>query len=70
MASDHTNVGEEVFAALHEHYTDQQILEIGWRAAMFIGYGRLIVTLGIESVGQSCAIPAHREKMPAQSARG
>ena len=27
---------------------------------MFIGYGRLIVTLGIESVGQSCAIPAHR----------
>ena len=27
---------------------------------MFIGYGRLIVTLGIESVGQSCAIPTHR----------
>ena len=60
MASDHTNVGDEVFGALREHYTEQQILELGWRVAMFIGYGRLIVTLGIESVGQSCAIPAHR----------
>jgi alkylhydroperoxidase family enzyme len=59
MASDHTKVGEEVFAALHEHYTERQILEIAWRAAMFIGYGRLIVTLGIASVGQSCAIPSH-----------
>ena len=60
MASDHTKIGEEVFAALREHYTEQQMLELAWRAAMFIGYGRLIVTLGIESVGQSCAIPAHR----------
>lgn len=62
MASDHTNVGDEVFAALREHYTEQQILEIAWRVAMFIGYGRLIVTLGIEGVGQSCAIPAHAGK--------
>jgi alkylhydroperoxidase family enzyme len=60
MASDHTNVGDEVFAALRDHYTEQQILELAWRAAMFIGYGRLIVTLGIESVGQSCAIPVRR----------
>jgi alkylhydroperoxidase family enzyme len=59
MASDHTKVGDDVFGALREHYTEQQILELAWRAAMFIGYGRLIVTLGIESVGQSCAIPAH-----------
>ena len=60
MASDHTNVGDDVFTPLREHYTEQQMLELAWRAAMFIGYGRLIVTLGIESVGQSCAIPAHR----------
>jgi len=59
MASDHTNVGDDVFAALREHYTEQQILELGWRAAMFIGYGRLIVTLGIESVGRSCRVPEH-----------
>ena len=26
MASDHTNMGEQVFAALREHYTEQQIL--------------------------------------------
>jgi len=62
MASDHTNVGDDVFAPLREHYTEQQILELGWRAAMFIGYGRLIVTLGIESVGQTCAIPSHAAK--------
>jgi alkylhydroperoxidase family enzyme len=65
MASDHTNVGDEVFTALHEHYTEQQILELGWRASMFIAYGRLIVTLGIESVGQSCVIPAHGAKRTA-----
>ena len=62
MASDHTNVGDDVFGPLREHYTEQQILELGWRAAMFIGYGRLIVTLGIEGVGQSCAIPQHKTK--------
>ena len=66
MASDRTKVRDDVFTPLREHYTEQQILELAWRAAMFIGYGRLIVTLGIESVGQSCAISAHR----ANNARG
>ena len=59
MAGDHTQVNDEVFAELRKHYSEPQILEICWRIAMFIGYGRLLVTLGIESVGQSCALPHH-----------
>lgn len=62
MASDHTKVGDDTFAALREHYDERQILELAWRVAMFIGYGRLLVTLGIESVGQSCALAGHAKK--------
>lgn len=45
--------------------TPVPVLELGWRASMFIAYGRLIVMLGVESVGQSCVIPAHGAKRTA-----
>jgi hypothetical protein len=28
------------------HYNEGQVLELGWAAAAFIGYGRLIHTFG------------------------
>jgi alkylhydroperoxidase family enzyme len=58
MAGDHKNAPfDEIFAELRKHYSEEQIVELGWRTSVFIGYGRLVYALGVDAIGASCRIP-------------
>ena len=76
MAGDHKNAPfDEVFAELRKYYTEEQIVELGWRTSVFIGYGRLVYALGVDAIGQSCRLPhlataaAHRALAGSRSRR-
>lgn len=61
MAGDHKNAPyDEIFAELRKHYTEEQIVALGWKTGMWLGYGRLVHALDVPSVGESCAIPLRR----------
>lgn len=45
FATDHLSVDDAVFARLREHFTDREILDLGFHVATFVGYGRLAATL-------------------------
>ena len=58
MAGDHKNEPyEEIFAEMRKYYTEEQVVELGCRASVFIGYGRLVYALGVDAIGQSCRLP-------------
>jgi len=58
MAGDHKRAPfDEIFAELRNHYSEEQIVELGWRTSVFIGYGRLVYALGVDAIGASCRIP-------------
>ena len=58
MAGDHKNAPfDEIFSELKIYYTEQQIVALGWKIGMWLGYGRLVHALDVPSVGESCAIP-------------
>jgi alkylhydroperoxidase family enzyme len=58
MAGDHKHAPfDEIFAELRKHYGEEQIVELGWRTSVFIGYGRLVYALGVDAIGASCRIP-------------
>lgn len=62
MAGDHRTVAQELFDELRRHYTEPQIMALGWRMAIFVGYGRLVYATGLESVGELCPLSfAHGE---------
>ena len=46
LAANHTAIDEALFDELRRHYDERQILELGWSAAGFIGFGRLIHAFG------------------------
>jgi alkylhydroperoxidase family enzyme len=54
MALDHHNIDDEFFDALREHFSDEQILELGMMIGQFIGFGRLLMVLDLES--KFCAV--------------
>ncbi len=58
LARDHHEIGDALFAELREHYSEPEIMAIGWRAAIFTGYGRLVYAVGLESVGGLCPLSA------------
>jgi alkylhydroperoxidase family enzyme len=41
MTVDHENLGAADFEVLREHFSEEQIVELGWLASAFIGFGRL-----------------------------
>ena len=58
MAGDHKNAPyEQIFDEMRKYYTEQQVVELGWRASVFIGYGRLVFALGVDAIGPSCRLP-------------
>ena len=56
IAGDHKSVSDELFDELKQHYDERQIMALGWRMAIFTGYGRLVYATGLESVGAPCAV--------------
>ncbi len=73
LAGDHRQASPELFDALREHFTEPEILELGWRIVTFVGYGRFIHVLGLE-IGQTCSLhpaetaPGQEVQAPAQRA--
>lgn len=55
MASDHYSVGDADFVRLHEHFSEKEIVELGFDVAQFIGIGRLFAVL--DATNTVCAIP-------------
>jgi AhpD family alkylhydroperoxidase len=41
MTVDHQGLCAEDFERLREHFSEEQIIELGWLASAFIGFGRL-----------------------------
>ena len=46
LVRDGAELYAQVFAELGRHFSEEQILELGWAAAAFVGFGRLIDTFG------------------------
>jgi alkylhydroperoxidase family enzyme len=60
MAGNHKQITQELFDELRQHFSEPEILELGWRIAIFTGYGRLVYALGLEDVGKVCPLsPMH-----------
>lgn len=49
MALDHHNMDDTFFDRMKEQFTDEQILELGMMIGQFIGFGRLLMVLDLES---------------------
>lgn len=63
MAGDHKQISQELFDELRQHFSEPEILELGWRIAIFVGYGRLVYALGLDDVGKLCPLsPMHEER--------
>ncbi len=48
---------DEIFAELRKYYTEKQIVTLGWKAGIWLGYGRLVHTLDVPAIGASCVLP-------------
>lgn len=44
MATDHLAIDDAVYAELHAHFSEAQIVELGMTIAFFVGFGRLAAT--------------------------
>jgi len=55
LAVDHHGIGDEDIAALREHFDDAQILELMMMAGQYIGFGRMLAVLSLETA--SCPLP-------------
>jgi alkylhydroperoxidase family enzyme len=56
MAVDHHSIGDAEVAALREHFDDGAILELMMMAGQYIGFGRVLAILQLETV--ACPLPA------------
>ena len=55
FGADHFAIGEEDFRRLREHYDEEEIVEIGMLCAQFLGFGRLVMVLGLDN--PVCVLP-------------
>ena len=56
FGADHFDIGEAEFRELRRHFSEEEVTEIGMLCAQFLGFGRLVMVLGLEN--PSCPIPA------------
>ncbi|MGH7804124.1 MAG: carboxymuconolactone decarboxylase family protein [Candidatus Binatia bacterium] len=56
LAGNHKEAGPELFDELRKHFTEAEIVDLGWRIVTFVGYGRFIYALGLE-IGKACSLP-------------
>jgi AhpD family alkylhydroperoxidase len=47
MATDHLSVDDETFARLYEHFSTQEVMELCFQVATFVGYGRMGAVLAM-----------------------
>lgn len=56
LAGDHRSADQALFDELREHFTDADIIDLGWRIVTFVGYGRLLHALDLD-IGATCPLP-------------
>ncbi|HXD57649.1 MAG TPA: carboxymuconolactone decarboxylase family protein [Thermoleophilaceae bacterium] len=56
LALDHHSIGDADILALREHFDDAEILELMMMAGQYIGFGRMLAVLQLETV--ACPLPA------------
>ncbi len=56
MAGDHRSMTDGLMDELKQYYSEPQIMALGWRIAVFVGYGKLVYVTGLESVGAPCPV--------------
>jgi alkylhydroperoxidase family enzyme len=49
MAVNHKQIDDDFFAALKQEFSAAQIIELGMLIGVFIGYGRLLAVLDLET---------------------
>lgn len=64
---DHTNIDDALFDELREHYSEAQILELGWACVSYMGFGRLIHVFGLTGDDLRAATAAPAPPPPAPS---
>jgi len=47
FATDHLAITDEMFAALYDHFTTQEVMELCFQVATFVGYGRMGAVLAM-----------------------
>ena len=47
MATDHFSIDDAFIKALQEHFSPPEILELGFMIGQYLGFGRLLVALGL-----------------------
>jgi AhpD family alkylhydroperoxidase len=47
MATDHFSIDDAFINALQEHFSPAEILELGFMIGQYLGFGRLLVVLGV-----------------------
>jgi AhpD family alkylhydroperoxidase len=47
FATDHLSIDDESFARLHDHFTVQEVMELCFQVATFVGYGRMGAVLAM-----------------------
>jgi alkylhydroperoxidase family enzyme len=55
LAGDHRAASTQLFDELRRHFTEPEILDLGWRIVTFVGYGRFIHALDLE-IGKTCRL--------------
>jgi alkylhydroperoxidase family enzyme len=55
LAGDHRSASNELFDELRRHFTESEIIDLGWRIVTFVGYGRFIHVLDLE-IGKTCSL--------------
>jgi AhpD family alkylhydroperoxidase len=41
LATDHLSIGDDAIAGLREHFSEEEVVELGMNIALFVGFGRL-----------------------------
>lgn len=57
MALDHQSIDDEFVAQLRTSFTEPEILELGMMIGQYIGFGRLLVALGIHRYSERPFVP-------------
>lgn len=47
MATDHLSIGDDTFADLRRHFTDAEVMELCFRVAANVGFGRMAAVLDV-----------------------
>jgi hypothetical protein len=63
LAGDHREATDSLFDETREHFTESDIVDLGWRIVAFLGYGRLIHVVDLE-VGKACPIARPPDSEP------